>query len=230
MYTKDEIIDLAHQFTERRVSKPDLLRWLDLEIQQIVNEKRWWWRRKSFSQVLTAGTATYNLGRAGTSPLNKADDLESVIILFLVDSSGNVSELYYTSDPIKVAQILANTSSDTPCYWTFEPGTTKTIRLDKKPLAAETMYGVYWAGFNPTADLSDQAIPLIPETYHYVPLKCLVRTMFAYLYGQKDARYAVAEQHATKALEQLRGYNEPGARQAIELRDVNPASTVRATD
>lgn len=227
MYSKDEIAEMVEEITEKRATKLNLLKWLDFELQKIVNKKRWWWRRKSFTLTLAPGTATYNLAR---SPgLDKADDLESMIILYLVDSSGNVSELYYTSDPFKVAQILANTSSDTPCYWTFEPGAQKTIRLDKKPLAGDTLYGIYWAGFNPSSDSSDRSIPLIPENYQYVALDFLLKRVCFYLFGVKDSRYVAAAADAQASLNDLLAYNEPGARQAVEFRDVSPESTVRAT-
>src|ERR1035437_4273380 len=122
-------------FVQDQAMKFDVPFWLDFEIQRLVNRKRWWWRKKTFSFPLVVGTATYDLSRDG---LNQADDLDQMISMYTVDSSGNLAELVFTSKAEDVQAFIAETSTEKPCKWTIDPGTSKTIRLDVKSNSTDT--------------------------------------------------------------------------------------------
>ena len=59
--TIEEVVTLVRQFAEGRAKKLDLDTWADLEVQSIINRKRWWWRKKRFSYTLVVGDSTKDL-------------------------------------------------------------------------------------------------------------------------------------------------------------------------
>jgi hypothetical protein len=231
MYTKQEIIDMCAEFTENRITKLSLQKWFDFELQNLINKKRWFWRKKFFTQNLTIGTQSYDLSRtAVTGGTGWADDFFQMISLWLNNSDGSQTEILFTTAQDEVAAMLVNTDTGQPGIYTLKPGTSKTLMFDVLPDTAYSITGHYWATFNRTGDSADDSIPLIPEPFHYVMLHLLLKRMFMYLYGQKDPRYVIAAQDAKDAVADLEAYNRPALGEAVELRTSEARATVRATN
>lgn len=228
--SKQEIITAATDFTEGRPVKVNLSVWLDFEIQKIINKKRYWWRKKSFTFNSVAGTATYNLGKAGTGHLDKADDLAQLINLYRVESSGGVSKIYPQNNEDEIQKALAETDTGEPSWYLIEPGTTKTLRLVLTPNAARTYRGLYWAGYNPSPSETGDTIPLIPETHHYVCLEALLRRVFLHLFGHKDARYIAQDAEYREALADLAAIPVSSSEMVTELRTSDESVIVRSTN
>jgi len=225
MYSRQQIVTLATEMTQDQVSKLTLLAWLDVAIQQVVDHKRAWWRRKTFTLSSVAGTPTYDLKTAG---LNLADDFHEMIGLYRIEGSRDIAQLTLVSDPLEIAKALSDTSQGEPGGWLPELGSEKVLRLSPTPSSVWTFRGVYWAAPNLSFDNTNDAIPLIPGQFHYVPLLRFVAKLFEYLYGIKDQRYVSSLQEYQTAQAALDRY-QPGAQAAVELRTRDSGATVRST-
>jgi len=226
-YTKQQIIDLATELAEGRGIKLNLKAWLDLEISQIIQEKRYWWRRKVATVDSVVGTSEYDLSKAG---LDEADDLEQIISVYRLNADGSADKLYFEGDEDNVQAFLADTTQGEPSVYFPYPGAPLTLCLKMNPDAVATYQITYWAGFNIHGDVSDDEIPLIPPTYHNVPLLALIRRVYLHLFGQKDSRFVVADRDFERALERLKAFNSPSQEAVTELRTSDSDATVRSTN
>jgi len=222
---KQEAIDLGIEMTENRVKKLTLSAWLDTVISGLIHEKRWWWRKKTFTFTSVVGTQQYDLASA---TIANADDFEEMINLSRVISGVAAAEIKYRSSPTDLQAILHSTTSGTPANYISVPGSPKVIRFGANPVAAESYRGLYWAGHNAKLGASEETIPLIPENFHYVVVEKFMVRLFQYLFGQNDPRYISQVAQAQEAYDQLCRFQSPGL-ERIELRSSDPDNYVRAT-
>ena len=209
--TIEEAIEAVRESAEGRGKKFNLDFWADIEIQRVINTKRWWWRKKLFTLTLAVSTALYDL--TDTANANAGDFLE-MIKLMLRDSDGSVNPILRQTDSVEVHKILAGGAVEgDPSTYIIEPGTTQQIRFDRGASSAKVVAGTYWAAYNPAelgADIS-AAIPIIPPQFHYIiPLR-LTQRMFMFLYGQEDPRYPAARAEAREAMGELHAFKEPSS-------------------
>ena len=209
--TIEVAIEKVRDSVEGRGKKFPLDFWADVEIQRIINKKRWWWRKKLFTLTLVVTTSLYNLTDSGNAD---AGDFLEMIKLMLRDSDGSVAPILRQTDSIEVHKILAQGAVDgDPSTYIIEPGTTQSIRFDRGASSAKVIAGTYWAAYNPTElgeDISVD-IPIIPPQFHYiVPLR-LAQRMFMFLYGQDDPRYPAARAEAREAMTELEAFKEPSS-------------------
>ncbi len=226
-----ELREAIQNIAEGQISKLKAEEWAQVELARIINRKHYWWRQKALSFDSVAGTGTYNLGTAGTAPLEKADDfVQMATPLYRWISDDNIEELPFEGRKSEILRLVYSSKQDKPTVFTVEPGTTKTIRLGPIPNAVHTYRGLYWAGLNIYWKTQASAeIPLIPPEYHYVPLASLQRRAFFYLYGQKDPRFAAAVQEELAALADLDAYKAPSTLHVVELRSSDQSAFVRST-
>ena len=209
--TIEEAIEAVRDSAEGRGKKFNLDFWADIEIQRVINTKRWWWRKKLFTLTLAVSTSLYDLTDTGNA--NAGDFLE-MVKLMLRDSDGSVNPILRQTDSVEVHKILAGGSNDgDPSTYIIEPGTTQQIRFDRGASSAKVVAGTYWAAYNPTElgiDIS-VPIPIIPPQFHYIiPLR-LTQRMFMFLYGQEDPRYPAARAEAKEAMAELHAFKEPSS-------------------
>jgi len=232
MYTRENLIQLADEMTEGRVSKITPALWLDTEISKIVNEQRWWWRRKTFDLSLASGTGNYNLSQdedpLGNAGLDAADDFEQMIQLARLDGSTSPPHIQYKSSADEVHANLANTATGDPGEYIIVPGTTKTLRFGPIPSTVVNVRGFYWASYNPRESDVGDPIPLIPDTHHHVVLECYLRRIYGFLFGEGDNRYTVQVREAERALGELRRFRGPGL-EFESMRSESPNDYQRAT-
>lgn len=224
-YSRQQLIQMAQEMTGDQVHKLTLAAWCDVAIQDVVQHKRAWWRRKTFTLSSVANTPTYDLSATG---LNLADDFHEMVSFYRVTGSAEVSEVKLITDPEGVAKALEDDSAGEPGGWFPELGSEKVIRLTPTPSSVWTFRGIYWAAPNLSFDNTLDTIPLIPSQFHHVPLLRFVQKLFEYLYGIKDPRYATSEREYMRAQDRLDAYNV-GAQAAVELRTRDSSATVRST-
>ena len=228
--TCDEAISAVRDFVEARAKKLPLGIWCDLEIQRIVNSRRWWWRRKNFTFTLVPGTQVYDLSDPAGAD---ATDFLEMIDLQLRLSNADISLIFRQVSPDETQKILTGegTAAD-PTSYIIEPGTTKSIRFNVPPVSPFVVSGLYWASFDPEelgADTSQQ-IPLIPRAFHYVVvLRLLARTAF-FLFGQAgDPRVQGAAADAEMAMGELRAFKGPSSTETVDFIAHNDINTVSST-
>lgn len=215
--TIEEAIELVRGFAEGRAKKFNLDAWADLEIQDIVNRKRWWWRKKRFSYSLVVGDRTKDLN---DSDAGIATDFHEMIDLRVLFSDGTHQEVRRETDPAVIQGFYASgLAAGDPGLYIIEPGTTQTLRFDRPHSTARTLAGIYWAAHDPVTpgDNIGIVIPLIPRQYHYVVVRALKKRIFEYLYGQDDPRYPVAVDDFEKGIEQLEAYKDPSTKEGTAL-------------
>ena len=226
-YTKQEIVDLVTELAEGRGIKLNLKAWLDLEISQIIQKKRFWWRRRLATFDSVVGTSEYDLSADG---LDKADDLEQIISVYRLNAAGSADKIYFEGDEDRIQALLADSTQGEPTVYFPYPGAPLTLCLKMNPDAVATYQVTYWAGFNIHGDVSSDTIPLIPPTYHHVPLLALVRRVYLHLFGQNDPRFAVAEKDFQSALGDLMAFQAPSQESVTEFRTSDSNATVRSTN
>ena len=211
--TIEVAIEKVRDSAEGRGKKFPLDFWADVEIQRVINTKRWWWRKKLFTLTLAASTALYDLTATGAGDADAGDFLE-MIKLMLRDSDGSVNPILRQTDSVEVHKILAGGAVDgDPSTYIIEPGTTQQIRFDRGASSAKVVAGTYWAAYNPEelGENIDIAIPIIPPQFHYIIPMRLTQRMFMFLYGQEDPRYPAARAEAREAMNELHAFKEPSS-------------------
>lgn len=223
---RSDVIEAIKNISEERIQKLKIENWLELELGRIVNRKHYWWRKKNLTFNSAPGTPTYDLSQAG---LAAADDFYKMIRLYRVESATDFSVIQWEGDPGNILKAAYATTQDTPCKYTIEPGTTKTVRLIAAPNATAQYVGMYYAGVNINwTDPSDD-IPLLPPEHHYVVVAAMLRRAMWYLYGQKDQRYVTAIADEKDALIELDRYQAPSMEQSVEWRFTDSQEIVRST-
>lgn len=209
--TIEEAIEAVREFGEGRAKKLNLDVWADIEIQRIINRKRWWWRKKLFTFTLIATQSLYDLTLTGASNADASDFLE-MIRLVLRNTDNSVTPIHRQLDSDEIHKILAQGAVDgDPATYIIEPGQTQRIRFDRGASTALTVAGTYWAAYNPSQFGNDiaQPIPIIPPQFHYVVPLRLTQRVFLFLYGQDDPRYPAARAEANEGIKELEAFKNP---------------------
>lgn len=162
--TKQEVITNANQRTGNLLNPgvdKDALYLCAL--QRLLQEQRWWFRKKYGIFASIIGTATYDL--TTSSP-----DFEEMKKLFRVDSSTSTAEVNFSDDDQTYVAAVQDTTTGDPGIYFFEPGTTATVRLSAIPNAVKTYAYTYFAI---PVDGSLATIPYLPTRWHWVLQKAL---------------------------------------------------------
>lgn len=206
--TRSQIIAIVNGRTEGKlvgqVDFNDLFN--DVE-QELCAEYRFWWLHKRLNFSTAAGTPTYDLTTIATVPANAGPFVDEITRVTLIDSAGNVTKLQYISDDEGVAAILADTTSDKPGFYTFENNdmtNSQLLRLAKIPNGVYTVYVYFWAMPNPSADTSDDAIYLIPQSKHHILKTALEKEVWRLSFGEQDPKYVTALQEYQRKVEQAK--------------------------
>ena len=232
-----EIISMATEFVEDRANKPDLDKWLALEVARIVNKKDWWWKRKYFTLTSQVGQATYNLGDTDKvvgnttyTALNLADDFKRMIWFYRKNSNTDYAPLVFESDAVGALKLLTDTQQAEPTKYIIQPGTTKVLRLGAIPSIAQDFVGYYEAGV-PLESLDEALteIPLIPSEHHELVLFAMLKRLFLYLYGQEDPRYVAIAAEFKEAWESLENYKSPATEEVVKFDLLDASRVVRST-
>lgn len=202
---KSQIIEAADALSERKVDQAvlSLDTELNLGIQELLQENRFWWSKKRVTFATVSGTASYDL--TSTSIVSGAiGDISEIINVLLVDSSGNVSELVPIFETADQEAAIQETTPAEPSSWFIDPSTYGTIRFQAPADGVYSIYVWYWAGhdFVPSAGGTSDTVPVVPPWLHYGLVTMLKMRIFDFLYGQKDPRYLTAVQQYGRFLKQ----------------------------
>ena len=202
---KSEIIAHVDGLTEHRVDQSivSIDYELNLLIQEMLQENRFWWARKTVTFSTVSGTQTYDL--TSTSIVSGAiGNIAEIIGVYLIDSAGDITELAPLFEVADQVVAIQETTSAEPSAWMIDPNTFGTIRFQAPADGAYTIRVVFWAGhdFVPAAGGTSDTVPVVPPWLHYGLIVGLKMRLFDFLYGQKDPRYLVAVQQWARFLKQ----------------------------
>lgn len=227
--TRSEIIDLANQLTERKgervLNVQSLYRFI---LQDICKRSRFWWRRVSFTFVLTIGQPTYDLSGLSADILPEiAIDEITKFTLILSPQPLQTAEMVYVADPEALVEMINNTSLTPPSVgnvtfnapggrYTFDTNDYKTIRIDP-PDQAYTAFIVGWGMPNPLTDSVIDQVPLIPPWGHNTIVSGLMAKIFRFAYGSKNEKTIDAVEEYEQGILDLQMRQKPDPNYKLQL-------------
>ena len=202
---KSQILEQADSLTERKVDQSVLSidTELNLGIQELLQENRFWWAKKRVTFATVSGTADYDL--TDTSIVASAiGNIAEIISVLLLDSAGNITELVPIFAASDQEAAMQETTAAAPSSWFIAPSTYGTLRFQAPADGAYTIIIWFWAGhdFTPAAGGVDDTVPVVPPWLHYGLVTMLKMRLLDFLYGQKDPRYLTAVNQYGRFLKQ----------------------------
>lgn len=168
--------------------------WLGLD--EMTQEKHYWWRRKSFSLNTIIGQQNYDLSSNTTGSANAPDCVE-IEEMFVINANPQyfpwgVPPHFSARDQIFALygnNSIVGTVPQTG-YFMALAGFQELVFMNK-PTQVNTVAGTYYA-VPIVTDTSQDTIPLVPPNLHWGLVYMLERRVYEFLYGQDDPRFTMA--------------------------------------
>lgn len=189
-----QVGDIVNQVNARTQSladgKFDLAYEFFLGLDDFVNEKHFWWRKKRFVIATIVGTASYDFSALAPDFCGEIADI------FLINTDGVTIERRL--EPIltpegEVAAVLNNVPNYPAAYLLDVSTSLFTLRLQAPSNTTQFLVVEYWAAPMVTDVDDTQAIPLVPQNLHYGLFDMLEARVFKQLLMQEDPRFEAAE-------------------------------------
>lgn len=203
--TRDEIIELSNDLTERKGEKQlNLQNLYRFVIQDICKRQRFWWRRLLVNFPLTIGTKTYDLTNAALFPTLTELAIEEItkFTIILAPSPLQTFELVPVFDPETLIEMTLNATNQSPARYTMDANDYKILRIDP-PDTAYQSYIVGWAMPNPATDSATTTVPLIPPWGHNTIVSGMNAKIFKFAYGSKNEKTLDAMAEYEQAIQDL---------------------------
>lgn len=188
-FTRTQIKELADKRTERRGGKLDLDSEILLAIQDICQDRKWWWRRKTVRFETAATTSEYDLSDTVLQAGDFQQFMKDGVKLFTAPDSFGIVEPLFDIDKQDTALEMASTQSGTPCQYFMKPGEYLTLVLTPTPNGIWPVRASYWAVPDSTPDAQEEQIPLIPTWLHPALLSRLEARINKFTLGEGAALY-----------------------------------------
>lgn len=167
-----------------------------LGLDEMTQERHFWWRRKTFSFQTVIGTQSYDLSTNSTGSAN-APDLAEIEEIFVVNS--NPQFWPYTVPPEFTARQQIGAIYGQPQVgqliprsgYFLTPGDFQQLTLSQPPNQVYTVAGTYYA-VPMVTDTAQDVIPLVPPNLHWGLIYMYERRVFEFLFGQGDPRWQVS--------------------------------------
>lgn len=221
-WTVGQIVKQVMGRTEGRASgkkdfDPRMEFWLGLD--EMVQERHYFWRRKTFSLQTEIGTQNYDLSSNGTGQAN-APDLVEIEEIFVVNATPQFWP--YSVPPEFTARQQVGAIYGQPQVgqliprsgYFLTPGNFQQLTLSQPPNQVYTVAGTYYA-VPMVTDVTIDAIPLVPPNLHFGLVYMLERRIFEYLFGQGDPRWTVSNKRYEDFLEKAAKYKSFSQQEAI---------------
>jgi hypothetical protein len=240
--TRDEIIELALNFAERKGEKVLNLKSLyTFVVQDICKRQRFWWRRVQFNFNAVANTQTFDLTTVVTVPANAMAEilLDEItkFTLILTPNPFQVAEFVPVYDPETLIEMINNVTPAAPNNpspqfpgaggrYTIDPSGINVVRID--PLDINyTAYVVGWGMPSPASDSTNTNVPLIPAWGHNAIVEGMKAYLFEFAYGAENPKAVKAMQRYEQALQDLmqRKQFDPNYRLQMSLTEAAVRST-----
>ncbi len=240
--TRQEIIEFALQFVERKGEKALNLQTLyRFVLQDICKRERFWWRKIQFNFTATANTQLFDLTSVVTIPANAMTEilLDEItkFTLILTPNPFQVAEFVPIFDPETLIEMINNTqpappNNPSPQFpgsggrYTMDPSGINVVRID--PLDINyTAYIVGWAMPNPASDSTNDNVPLIPAWGHNAIVEGMKAYIFDFAYGPENSKAIGAMRRYEQAIQDLaqRKQFDPNYRLQMSLQEAAVRST-----
>lgn len=200
-WTVTQIVTQVMGRTENRASGKrnfDPLMEFFLGLDEFVQEKHYWWRRKSFSLQTLIGQQSYDLSSNATGQANAPDCVE-IEEMFVINANPQyfpwgVPPHFTARDQVAALYGSNNIVGTVPQtgYFMALAGFQELVFMNK-PTQVNTVAATYYA-VPMVTDTSEDTIPLVPPNLHFGLVYMLERRVYEFLYGQDDPRFTMANQ------------------------------------
>lgn len=233
---RQELIELAMQFVERKGEKVlNLQSIYKLVIQDICKRERFWWRRLVFNFTFPSATQTLDLTTVTTVPANAMQEILfdeiTKLTLILSPNPFQTAELVPVFDPETLIEMINNVQPSSPNNpsvqfpgaggrYTIDPSGLNVLRVD--PLDINySAYIVGWAMPNPASDSTNDTVPLIPPWGHNAILEGMKAMIFDFIYGFDNPKTISAQTRYEKSIQDLaqRKQFDPNYKLQLSLSD-----------
>jgi len=171
-----------------------------LGLDEFVQEKHYWWRRKAFSLATQAGAQAYDLSKPVNQGGAGAADLVEIEELFVVNGAPCANWPLPVHPALASREIVAGLYGNSAVQsemsrdrYFLSLGTFQQLNLTMAPDQVFTLAGTYWAVPMVTNVASQSSIPLVPPNLHFGLVYMFERRVYELLYGQDDPRFAMAD-------------------------------------
>jgi hypothetical protein len=189
--TRDSIIELADQWTERKGKQFNLQKLYEFACQHICKQNRFWWRKKYITFNLVIGTAIYDLTSISTTPALSETGAEEIVnwTVIIPGAQTTFTDLTPIYDDDGVFSMLESTSNVAPSRYTMGIDGLQVLRIDPPDQTYKTRM-TFWAMPNFADDSSALAVPLIPPWHHNGIVECMAAEILENTYGVQDVKAA----------------------------------------
>jgi hypothetical protein len=188
--TRDSIIELADQWSERKGKQFNLQKLYELACQHICKQNRFWWAKKFITFNLAIGTPTYDLSTLAVTPA-LSETMVSEIISWKLVIPGAPATSFPKLTPIfddeGIFSLLESTSTSQPGRYTMGVDGLQVLRIDPPDQAYKTRL-TFWAVPNFNDDSVSIVVPLIPATFHNMIVENIAATVLENTYGLQDIK------------------------------------------
>jgi hypothetical protein len=197
-WTVTDIIKQVMGRTENRASgKPnfDLRMEFFLGLDEFVQERHYWWRRKMFAFQTIIGQASYDLSQLGTG---NAPDLSEIEEIFVVNAAPQFWPYSVTPEFTAREQVAAIYGQQQvgqlipKSGYFLTPGAFQLLTLSQPPNQVYTIAGTYYA-VPMVTDTTQETIPLVPPNLTFGLIYMYQRRIMEFLSGQDDPRWGMIE-------------------------------------
>lgn len=187
--TRDSIVELADQWTERKGKQFNMQKLYEFACQHICKQNRFWWRKKFITFNLIIGTTTYDLTSISTTPTLSETGIEEIVSWKLVvpGTTTTFPDLTPVYDDEGVFSMLETTATGQPSRYVMGVDALQTLRVDPPDQAYKTRL-TFWAMPNFSDDSSALAVPLIPAWHHNTIVECMAAEILENTYGLQDVK------------------------------------------
>jgi hypothetical protein len=184
--TVDQIIEMANKRTERRGKNLNLVTELLIAIQELAQERRWHWRKKSVKFSTVPGTSLYDLSmQSGMEGLTCERVCKEGPRIYSGVNHGCLSPIFETE-----LQEDARDSEDTGAPRHYFIDGQDQFRVVKIPDGVYSIRVPMWV--LPDMTTLDGEVRLVPAYLHHALLKLLEARIFRFTLGEGTAKYQAA--------------------------------------
>lgn len=200
--TRDSIIELADQWTERKGKQFNLQKMYEFAVAHVCKQNRFWWRKKLITFNMVIGTTTYDLTSITTTPALTETGIEEVIKWELVITPGtnpSIVKLTPIFDDEAIFTMLENTTNGQPSRYTMGVDAFQTLRVDPPDSAYKTRMS-FWAMPSFADDSTNTIVPMVPAWHHNAIVECMAAQIFENVYGLQDVKTMTMQSRYQKTL------------------------------
>ena len=196
-------------------------------LDEFVQEKHYWWRRKAASFATVPGQISYDISMAEFGNAGDAVEIEEMFVVNAAPSTIPLSVNPKFTPRQQIASMFGNAAiqATIPANGYFLlPGGFQILQFSQAPPDIETVAFTYYAApmIVNVASAINQAPPLVPPNLAWGLIYMLERRVFEYLFGQNDPRFTVSNTRYEDFKLQAAKFKQFSVQEAVHSETIYP--------